>query len=104
MVIGELNKMRADGLTGAGALLVERSHALQLIHREANARCHGRVQGLSVEACEKSGAVILRGRANKYHVKQLAQHGVLDLLARQDVIRALNIGAAPRVVNEVDVA
>ncbi|GEM_PF-2398310 len=96
--------MRTDGLTQAGAFLVERSHALQLIQREANARSHGRVRGLSVEACEKSGAVILKGRTDTYHVKQLAQHGVFDLLARQDVIRALNIGDAPRLVNDVEVA
>ena len=96
--------MRTDSLTQAGAFLVERSHALQLIHREVNARSHGRVKDLSVEACEKSGAVILKGRTDKYHTKQLAQHGVFDLLARQDIIRALNIGDAPRVVNEVEVA
>jgi hypothetical protein len=96
--------MRTDGLTQIGALLVEKSQALQLIQREAHARSHGRVKDLSVEACEKTGAVILKGRSQTYHAKQLAQHGVLDLLTRQDIRLALNIGDAPKLVNDVEVA
>lgn len=37
-----------------------------------------RVRGLSVEV--NDGLVILRGRANSFHVKQLAQHGVRMIL------------------------
>ena len=36
------------------------------------------VRELAVEV--DSGRVVLRGRATSYHVKQLAQHGVRDIL------------------------
>ena len=37
-----------------------------------------RVAGLTVEVAD--GAVVLRGVARSYHVKQLAQHGARELL------------------------
>jgi hypothetical protein len=37
-----------------------------------------RVRNLAVEV--QPGQVILHGRASSYHVKQLAQHGVRDLM------------------------
>jgi hypothetical protein len=41
-------------------------------------RTSRRVRNLHVELWP--GRVVLRGRAGSFHVKQLAQHGVLDLL------------------------
>ncbi len=37
-----------------------------------------RVRNLTIELCDEG--VILRGQAGSYYVKQLAQHGVRDLL------------------------
>jgi hypothetical protein len=48
-----------------------------LMHRVA-ARTGRRVRELAVEV--KSGRVVLRGRASSFHVKQLAQHGVREVL------------------------
>lgn len=39
-----------------------------------------RVQDLAVEI--RAGRVVLRGQASSYHVKQLAQHGIAELLPR----------------------
>ena len=39
---------------------------------------HDRVRGLAVE--EVHGRVVIRGRVETYHAKQLALHGALELL------------------------
>jgi hypothetical protein len=48
------------------------------LERHILARTGRRVRGLRVEVA--TGCVVLRGLASSYHVKQLAQHGVRDLL------------------------
>jgi hypothetical protein len=48
-----------------------------LLQRIAN-RTGRRVRELAVEV--RSGRVVLRGRTSSFHVKQLAQHGVRELL------------------------
>lgn len=47
-----------------------------LIH--VTARTGRRVQNLDIELCPDG--VVLRGSAESYYVKQLAQHGVLEIL------------------------
>jgi BON domain len=55
------------------------SYPLQQELERHVACCTGRrVRGLQVEV--QPGRVVLRGHARSYHVKQLAQHGVRDLL------------------------
>jgi hypothetical protein len=49
----------------------------ELEHR-VQVRTGRRVRYLAVEVLPER--VVLRGRTNSYHVKQLAQHGVRDLL------------------------
>ena len=39
-----------------------------------------RVRDLSIEM--RPGRIVLRGQANSYHVKQLAQHGLCNALPR----------------------
>jgi hypothetical protein len=46
--------------------------------RRVRERTGRRVVGLAVEVSAEG--VVLRGRVRSYHVKQLAQHGVLELL------------------------
>jgi hypothetical protein len=50
----------------------------QELERHVHLRTSRRVRDLSVEV--QPGAVVLRGRADSYYIKQLAQQGVLDLL------------------------
>lgn len=46
-----------------------------------------RVSGLSVEVAD--GAVVLRGVARSYHVKQLAQHGAREVLPDARLLNAI---------------
>jgi hypothetical protein len=60
---------------------MEPSGCLQLqveLERSVQARTGWRVRQLAVEI--HPGRVVLRGRASSYYVKQLAQHGVRELL------------------------
>lgn len=49
-----------------------------------------RVRNLNIELCPER--VVLYGRANTYHVKQLAQHGVLELLPDVRLENAIVVG------------
>jgi len=46
-----------------------------------------RVQNLAIEV--EGGRVILRGRAKSFHIKQLAQHGVQEVLANTRLENAI---------------
>ena len=46
--------------------------------RFVDCQSHRRVRGLAVEV--RPGRIVLRGRAESYHVKQLAQHELLRRL------------------------
>src|SRR6202030_2833068 len=50
----------------------------QELEQHITIRTGRRVRNLTVELCPER--VVLRGRAINYHVKQLAQHGVRELL------------------------
>jgi hypothetical protein len=56
-------------------------------------RTGGRVQDLRVEV--GLGQVVLRGVACSYHVKQLAQHGVLDRFPGVQLENAISVARAP---------
>jgi hypothetical protein len=49
-----------------------------LLAERVLARTGRRVRKLTVEVVE--GTIVLRGETDSFHVKQLAQHGVWDLL------------------------
>lgn len=51
-----------------------------------------RVSGLSVEVA--GGAVVLRGVARSYHVKQLAQHGAREVLPDAKLLNAIVVQPA----------
>ena len=56
-------------------------HSPQLkteLERHVHERTSRRVRGLAIELCPER--IILRGSATTYYVKQLAQHGVRDVL------------------------
>jgi len=48
------------------------------LERHVQARTSRRVRDLAIELSPER--VVVRGRANTYYVKQLAQHGVRDVL------------------------
>jgi hypothetical protein len=54
------------------------------------ARTSRRVQNLAIEL--GSGQVVLRGQAATFHVKQLAQHGVREVLPDVDLVNAIVVG------------
>ena len=51
-----------------------------------------RIAGLSVELAD--GAVVLRGVARSYHVKQLAQHGAREVLPEAKLHNAIVVQPA----------
>jgi len=59
------------------------------LERHVNARTSRRVRNLAIEMVPE--AVILRGRASTYYVKQLAQQGVRDLLPQVRLENAIEV-------------
>lgn len=65
----------------------------ELLEHSIRERTGKRVRDLSIEV--KGERIILRGYAKSFHVKQLAQHGVLDLLPRAKLINAIEVSYGP---------
>ena len=61
------------------------------LKRLVEERTHRRIQDLAIEM-RKSGEVVLKGRAGSWHVKQLAQHGILDVLPKVHLVNAIAVG------------
>jgi hypothetical protein len=59
----------------------------QALTARVEQRTGRRVRGLRIELCPEG--VVLRGHAPTYHVKQLAQHGVRDLLPHVELRNAI---------------
>jgi hypothetical protein len=57
------------------------------LERHVHQRTGGRIRDLAVEF--RPEHVVLRGRTGSYHVKQLAQHGVWDLLPQVSLDNAI---------------
>ncbi len=68
-------------------------HYLQLrdeVERHVRGYTGSRIQDLAVEVCPEG--VIIRGRATTYYAKQLAQHGVRELLPEISLENAIVVG------------
>ncbi len=59
------------------------------LERHVNTRTSRRVRNLAIELVPE--AVILRGRASTYYVKQLAQQGVRDVLPQVRLENAIEV-------------
>lgn len=59
------------------------------LERLVAARTHRRVRELRVDRNEDG--LVLRGQTNSYHVKQLAQHGILDVMPDVRLINAIEV-------------
>jgi len=62
----------------------------QELETQVKARTGRRVQNLEFDLFP--GRIILRGRASTYHIKQLAQHGVRDILPEIRLENAIVVG------------
>jgi hypothetical protein len=62
------------------------------LERQVQARTGRRVRNLAVRLSRE--AVILHGQASTYYVKQLAQHGVQDLLPAVQLKNAIVVDGA----------
>ena len=62
---------------------------IEVVTQRVIARTNRRVQNLVVEIAEAGDSVILRGRANSFHVKQLAQQGVFEALPNAQLENAI---------------
>ena len=60
------------------------------LKRLVEERTHRRIRDLAVEM-QKGGTVLLKGRAGSYHLKQLAQHGILDVLPHIHLVNAIEV-------------
>jgi hypothetical protein len=67
------------------------SHLQSLVERQVQMRTGRRVRNLAVELM--SEAVILRGSASTYYIKQLAQHGVREVLPQMRLENAIVVEA-----------
>ena len=59
------------------------------LKRLVEERTHRRIRDLAVEV--ENGEVVLKGRAGSYHLKQLAQHGILDVLPNVQLVNAIEV-------------
>jgi hypothetical protein len=64
------------------------------LERSILSRTGRRIRNLAVELCSEQ--VILHGRAGSYHLKQLAQRGVQDLLPNARLQNAIIVEAIVR--------
>lgn len=65
-------------------------HLRQQLEQCVQARTGRRVRNLDIELT--SERIVLRGHADTYYVKQLAQHGVRDLLPQVRLENAIVVG------------
>jgi hypothetical protein len=63
------------------------------LERHVQRRTGGRIRELTVELGPE--AVVLRGRAGSYHLKQLAQHGIQELMPRARLDNAIVVEPIP---------
>jgi hypothetical protein len=64
----------------------------EVLHERIQSRTGRRVMGLSVEVLGET--VVLRGRTLSFHVKQLAQHGVRDILPTAPLTNSIVVSLA----------
>ncbi len=60
------------------------------LKRLVEEKTHRRIRDLAVEM-KNGGIVLLKGRAGSYHLKQLAQHGILDVLPHVHLVNAIEV-------------
>lgn len=62
---------------------------IEVVTQRIAERTSRRVKNLVVEVCDRGESVVLRGRANSFHVKQLAQQGAREALPQARLENAI---------------
>lgn len=68
---------------------LNKSDLLSELEKLVEQRTHRRIRDLHIEVADDS--VVLKGRAKSYHVKQLAQHGILDVMPKVRLVNAIEV-------------
>jgi hypothetical protein len=68
---------------------LNKSDLLTQLEQLVEQRTHRRIRDLHIEVADDS--VVLKGRAKSYHVKQLAQHGILDVMPKVRLVNAIEV-------------
>jgi hypothetical protein len=64
---------------------------IEVVLQRVAERTGRRVQNLVVEVASGGDTVVLRGRTNSFHVKQLAQQGVREALPEAQLENAIEV-------------
>ena len=75
--------MSLDGLEGGWSLV----HQVETRVRDLT---HGRIRDLVVE--ERNGCIFVSGRAPSRHIKQMAFHGILEMISGERFSEEISIG------------
>jgi hypothetical protein len=59
------------------------------LERLVRMRTQHRIKELSIAV--EDGRIVLHGRVSSFHLKQLAQHGVLDVLPNSRLVNAIEV-------------
>jgi len=62
---------------------------VEIVQKNVLNRTNRRVKQLSVE--ETDGAVVIRGKTDSFHIKQLALHGAREVLPEGRVVNAIQV-------------
>ncbi len=76
---------------------MDSSELRQEVEHQVLCRTGRQIRELAIEL--RQGWVILRGRASSYYLKQLAQHGVRDVLPGVALENAILVDSAPRITS-----
>jgi hypothetical protein len=71
-------------------LTMEKKNGTKELKRLVEERTHFRVRDVFVEMDRDQ--IVLRGRTHSFHVKQLAQQGILDVLPEARLVNAIVVG------------
>ena len=82
-----------------------RVDALHRITTSLQTKVGSKVRNVHVQFTNEGTHLILSGRSLTYHAKQVAYHGLLDLIDEQGITLLQNLGIeqAPGIFNEIEV-
>ena len=63
------------------------------VERQVRSQTFGQIRDLRVEV--EDGVVVLHGRVDRYYVKQLAQHAVLEIAHGFELVNEIAVASVP---------
>lgn len=73
--------------------MIETINLQNVLERQVRCRTGHRIRDLDIDVSPER--IVLRGRATSYYVKQLAQHGVRDILPLADLDNTIDVDCPP---------